>query len=627
MIMDIYIRGKKIRLSPQQAIGKGGEADVYKINKDRAVKVFKQPSHPDYQGSLPEQQAARERLQQHQTKLSQFPTNLPSRAIAPQALATDKRGKTILGYTMPLLTGTTPLLRYGDRQFRTQSGISAQTVANIFKDLHQTVVQIHQVGVIIGDFNDLNVLVLGTAAYLIDADSFQYGQFLCPMFTTRFVDPLLCDPQQQQPILNGTYNRDSDWYAFTVMLMQCLLFVNPYGGVYKPKHKQPKIPHQTRPLKRITVFHAEVRYPKPAIPYHVLPDDLLHYFHRCFHQDVRGQFPRHLLDNLQWSKCLSCGLEHARSNCPQCTQSSPKLTPPAIVTVRGEVKATEIFSTAGVILRVSLVGDRLLWLYWQGGVFQREDDTVILAGELDPNMHFWLSDRSTLVGKQGQVIILNANDFVERIAVDSYDDRPMLQCNQITRYWLQGGQLLREGQLGAEYIGDVLPQQTQFWVGDRFGFGFYRAGNLNVAFVFDAQKQGINDRVKLPRWQGELIDASCIFSRDYCWFTAVVQERGKILHRLYVIQSDGQLIAAATADSTNNSWLTNIWGYCAIGDFLLAPTDEGIVRLEPHNGQIIQTKSFPDTEPFVNSNCQLLAAPKGLYAVSQKQITLLQIKH
>jgi H/ACA ribonucleoprotein complex subunit 3 len=628
--MDIYVRGKKINLSPQQAIGKGGEADIFDIGKGKAVKVFKQPNHPDYQELPLQQQAASDRLQEHQQKLRQFPPNLPSRAIAPEELATDCQGNTLLGYTMPLLKGMNPLLRYSDRSFRTASGIGNQSVVELFRDLHHTVAQIHEAQVAIGDFNDLNVLVAGTAAYLIDVDSFQYGQFLCRVFTTRFVDPLLCDPQQHQPVLQQAHTAHSDWYAFTVMLMQCLLFVDPYGGIYQPKNKQEKVLHTARPLNRITVFHPEVRYPKPAIPYQVLSDDLLQYFYGCFEQDRRGIFPRQLLDKLQWTKCTNCGLEHARLSCPHCTQISRPVTPPRTLTVRGNVTATPIFSTEGVILTATLQGETLHWLYHEQGSFKRENQSVILTGELDLEMQFWLQGKSTLVGKQGQVIAIeplsSGNQSQVRLAVDRYQERPMFQCNAFKRYWLYGGQLFRDGQLGSEYIGDVLSTQTQFWVGSHFGFGFYRAGNLNGAFVFDAKEHAINDQIKFPHWSGQLVEANCLFSETYCWFLTATQEQGRILHRLYVITSAGKVIALAEAERGDGSWLSSLQGKCAVGNFLLAATDAGIVRLEPHNRQIIKTKEFPDTETFVDDRCQLLAASQGLYIVSQQQIIRLQLR-
>jgi tRNA A-37 threonylcarbamoyl transferase component Bud32 len=621
--MDIYINQKRIKLSPRKAIGKGGEADVFKLDRNTAVKIFKPPNHPDYQGLPIEQKAAELRIKEHQIKLKQFPQNLPSNVITPKDLATDQKGNNILGYTMPFVKDSIPLFKYSDRNFRSQSGIENQTIIDIFVHLHQTVSQIHQAKVVIGDFNDLNILILNQQVYLIDADSYQYKNFICKVFTNRFVDPILCDANQHQLILSQSHNNNSDWYSFTVMLMQCLLFVDPYGGIYKPKDKKNKIPHTARPLKRITVFHPEVKYPKPAIPYNILPDELLQYFHSCFEQDYRGQFPLQILENINWTKCVNCGKEHARNTCPFCTHIQPQLTPPTTVIVRGNVKVTQIFVTKGVILTVKLLNNNLAYLYYEKGEFKREDNQIIFQGDLDPNLHFWLKDRSTLVGKQGQVIDINNGT---KLAVDSYQNKPMLRCNSLGRYWLYNGQLLKDGKLGSEYIGDILPEQTQFWLGSHFGFGFYRAGNINIGFIFDAKRSGINDSVKIPYISGELVEANCIFSHRYCWFFLAIQEKGKLIYRVYVIESDGKIIATENAELGDNSWLNNTTGYCAVNQFILVPTDEGIVRVEPNNDKIIITKEFPDTEPFVNSSCQLFASADGLYVVSQQEINLLQIQ-
>ncbi len=379
--MNVYVKGKKINLKPSQVIGKGGEAEVYQFGKDQALKLFKSSNHPDYKQSPQQQQAAQARLAQHQHKLPQFPTQVPSRVIQPQNLVTDLSGNNILGYTMQLLTDAEVLRKYSQRSFR-QVGISGQTVVQIFQDLHQTVAQLHLAQVVIGDFNDLNVLVKANQAYLIDADSFQYGSFPCPVFTARFLDPLLCDPQGNQLSLSKPYSRDSDWYAFNVMLMQCLLLVSPYGGVYRPQDASRRIPQDARPLKRITVFHPEVKYPKPAIPYQVLPDELLHHFSQVFEQDLRQEFPLNLLNNLHWQTCSNCGREYARSSCPDCVTIVP------VTVVQGKVTAQPIFTTSGVILVAQYADSSLRWLYYEQGNYKREDDSHGLNGDLYPYMRF-----------------------------------------------------------------------------------------------------------------------------------------------------------------------------------------------------------------------------------------------
>jgi len=629
--MDVYINGKRIRADPKKAIGKGGEADVFQLDQTTALKLFKLPTHPDYQGLPQEQQTACDRLQSHQQKLLQFPRHLPSRVIAPSALATDKAGKTILGYTMPLLSGTDPLLRYSERSFR-QTGISAQTVVQVFQDLHDTVSKLHFHHVVIGDFNDLNVLVRGTEAYCIDADSFQFESFPCMMFTARFVDPLLCEPNANQPLLQQAPTIDSDWYAFAVMLMQCLLFVDPYGGIYKPKDPNQKILQAARSLHHITVFHPEVHYPKPAIPYRVLPDKLLHYFQQVFVHDRRGEFPRSLLDNLRWTQCSTCGREHARDLCPDC-QQTVLIAVKAVTTVRGTVTATRLFQTEGVILSATVEQGQLQWIYHDCGQFHREDRSRILNGELKPNLHWQIQGKTTLLGYQGQIIIFHPNQPSQRIAVEV--GSLAFATNESTYYWITNGQLLRHSSRSPlptpyfpSYIGDVLPNQTRFWVGSRFGFGFYQAGNLKVAFVFDVDKPGLNDRVQLPTWQGQLIHATCTFSQEYGWLFLTTQAHGQIHYTCVVIRADGSIAASVQIASSTDHWLATIGKKdpgCAIANFLLAATDDGIIRIELQQGKLVHTKTFVDTEPFVDSSCRLLPTNNGLYVINHQTIQLLKL--
>ncbi|MEM9543879.1 MAG: hypothetical protein AAGA60_30900 [Cyanobacteria bacterium P01_E01_bin.42] len=621
--MDIYIKGKRIYLKASQSIGKGGEADVYKLGLNRAVKVFKSPDHPDYQGLSQERQSARERLVEHQQKLRQFPTNLPPRVITPEALVTDKKGNSIKGYTMLLIDNAEVLLRYGERSFRS-GAIANQTVLKIFQDLHQTLTQIHDADVIIGDFNDLNVLVKGTEAYLIDADSFQFNGFYCRVFTAKFVDPLLCDRTASSPIMQSYYNCDSDWYAFSVMLMQCLLFVSPYGGVYKPKKSSQRIPQAARSLKRITIFNPEVKYPKPATPYQVLSDDLLHHFYQVFEEDKRGEFPRSLLDRLHWQKCPSCGVEHARKSCPLCTnlQVIPSVSSIGTKTVRGTVIAELIFQTEGIIIAANSSGSSLQWLYWDNEEFKREDKTVVFTGKLDPHARFRLRGNTTLVGMQRQVITLSPDATPDRLAVDCCGMQAQFATNAIARYWLHNGQLLRDGQLGSEYIGNVLHNQTRFWVGSQFGFGFYRAGNLTVSFVFDARGQGINDRVEISLGSGQLLDADCAFSDRFCWFFWSMQERGRRIQRCALITSDGRVTARYEGDEP---WLQNLHGKCAVNHFLLCGTDAGIVRVEANGDRLFVAKEFPDTEPFIDANTRLFPGADGLYGVDRQAIYRLKM--
>jgi len=614
--MNVIINNKVVRVDPTKAIGKGGEADIYDIGNNIILKLFKTPNHPDLNGFPEEQLGAKLRLQEHQKKLKAFPKNMPSKVISPMDLAMDSK-KQILGYTMKFLKGYEMLLKYSDRKYR--NSISNELVLKTFRDLHSTVNQVHNIGVVIGDFNDLNIMVLNGEAYLIDADSFQFNSFYCRVFTERFVDPLLCNPNENYPVLTSFHNAESDWYAYAVMMMQSFLFVGPYGGVYVPKDKTKRINHATRPLKRITVFDPEVKYPKPAIHYSVLNDDLLQYFHQLFEEDKRGEFPEKLL-NMRWTTCSDCGAVHARNVCPNCA----KYVGAVRETIRGNVSCLKVFQTSGIIV-LSKIGKRLQYLCYDNGSFIREDGSVVVKGNLKPTMRFRIRNNETLIGDKDQFILFNPGNNPEKVVVDSLNLLPMFDTNNQYRYWVYDGRLMRNDVISDKYIGDVLRNQTLFWVGEKFGFGFYRAGSLSVAFVFDTVNSGINDTVKFPNINGFIIDATCYFAGNWCWFLFSVREGARTINRCMIIKDDGKIYEKAEAIDGDGSWLGNIRGKCAAGKFLLSATDNGIMRIEPSNGTLEIVKEFPDTEPFVDSGCHLYPDANGLYVVSRKEIHLLKI--
>jgi hypothetical protein len=317
----VWIDGTRVALDPAALIGQGGEAEVYDLRDGRVLKWWKPVDHPDFEG-LPEQQAAvKRRLAEQPAKLRALPGNLPSAVVAPAgfALAT-KKGGDCVGYVMPKISGV-PLHSFGEPRWRRDNPVGGADVVGALLSLHEAMSGLHRAGVVIGDCNDLNVLVEGRRVHLIDVDSYQYGGFACSMFSERFVDPRLCDAQQLVPV--RPHDTDSDWFAFSVMAFRSLLGVGPWGGVAK------QCPATQRALRRLSILASDVVYPRAAKPLQILPDDLLGVFREWFERDVRGEFPSAALERLRLSRCTSCGEEHARVRCPSCHARA--FVPPSVV--------------------------------------------------------------------------------------------------------------------------------------------------------------------------------------------------------------------------------------------------------------------------------------------------------
>ncbi len=639
--MEYLIGKRRVRPAPSQAIGKGGEADVYNIGEGLALKVFKPPTHPDFAGLPDEQRNAQRRIEEHQAKLPSFPKGLPDHVIVPVELALTRANK-VAGYTMRLLSGADVILNFAKKDWRQGNPqVTDHRILKVFRDLHTTVGALHETDVIIGDFNDLNVMVIGEEAFLIDADSMQFGQFPCRVFTERFVDPRLCDPTKNHPLLVSQHDCGSDWFAYSVMLFQSLLWVGPYGGVYKATQGEPKVGPGERSLKGISILHPNgINYPRPARKPELLPDDLLHYFFEVFEKGHRGVFPVSLLEVLRWTTCTNCGAIHARSSCPLCKMAAPTAVIQRVV-IHGRVKATTVFPSSharGTVLKAVVENGKLKWIYEEQGMLKRETGDVVTRGQLTKGMKFAISGERTLVGMGEKLILFEQNKAPKAIEVDQHGSSPVFDSNTDHVYWSRAGELQRDGILGVdtpERIGNVLQGQSLIWTGETFGFGFYRAGDLFQAFVFDTKnRNSLNDNVKFPRIRGQLVDAHCQFSSQRAWVFTTTQESGRLVNRCVVLDNNGSIQAEAEAEAGDGSWLGNIRGHCAttlpgkggtVRHVLFVPTDEGMVRIEAENGNINETVQFPDTKQWVDSSTHLYLTQDGIAAVTPHSITILQM--
>jgi hypothetical protein len=620
----VYVNNQAVTLSPSMVIGQGGEAVIYRLKGGDVLKLYHAPDDPVFAGDKLAQVAAQLRLDEQQAKLPAFPRALPSQVVAPQGLArATATGGRIIGYTMPYLQDMEVLMSYADKRFRDSHGIDANDVIAIFRNLHNAVSAIHQAKVVIGDFNDLNVLVDNhQTPFLVDADSMQFARFPCRTFTARFVDPLHCAPDKL--VLQSPHDEQTDWYAYATMLFQSLLLLNPYyGGVHRPK-SGPQIRGDARVLQRLTVMSPDVIYPKSAIPLSSLPDDVMDYFMHVYGQDQRGMFPERLLDNLRWTVCISCGLWHARAVCPSC--AAPGVVR-QIISRRGTVTATRLFQTPGQIVFATSQAGTVRYLYHEHGTYKREGDRTVVRGPLDGHIRVRLSGDRTLIARGNQLVTFQPDGTNLARPVDTVGTLPIFDSSSRHTYWIDQGRLQHEGKLAPLTIGTVLHGQTLLWAGEHFGFGFYRAGSLTRGFVFDAVNPGINDSVPLPVLRGTLIDAACAFDVHHVWFMLSMQEEGVIRRYCYVVTDKAEIVATSTADQGDGSWLGDgIRGRMAAGDHLYAATDSGIVRIGFTAGKSLAIDSeFPDTEPFVTAETQLLASHEGILAVSTRTITLLQI--
>jgi len=632
----VYLNGQAIRLSKE--IGAGQEAVVYDMGNGQVAKIYRFPDDPYYAQSLPEQKAAKVRIAMHQKKLAMYPGGLPSNIIVPSNLLTDKQG-IILGYTMRFITGGETLLKYGDMGYRQSMNISNNEIRDIFLGLHDTVRSLHAKKVIIGDFNDLNILVKHKQVYMIDTDSYQFGPWISTMYTEKFVDPLICDTvvTHNNPVWTMTrnHNYNGDWYGFSALLFKSLLFVDPYGGIYKPKDANKRMKQQLRPSRRINVFDSEVVYPKHAYPYNVLDANSLRYFQDIFNKDIRGEFPRALLSNMHWNMCNACGIEYANPVCPVCNAGRVHVFAP--ISVSGNVQIKEVFVTNGTIMFADVQHGKLVYVYHENDQYRRETDRVVISGTLSRGLHIAINGTSTVLSESHTMAIIDQSGKSQKMFIDCVGTRAVCDANANQIYWVENGNIYKANPLGLEYspinIGQAIVDNTLLWTGDKFGFGIYKAGNILQGFIFDDTSKVINDKVNLPFIKGEIIDAKTYISNDIAWFMIASKDQSQYINHCIVIDKHGKILTHITDEIENKSWLSHIKGKSAIGNYLFCPTDDGIMRIsidpaiagQAPNGQL-ETKVFVDTENYVNEQSSLLVSPMGIYVIKRNKILLVSMK-
>lgn len=595
--MKVYVNGQAINLNQKNSLGVGGEAEVIRY-KDKAVKIY-------HNGVL-----TKDRIE----KLSHFPDNLPDNVLAPQSLVRSKSGK-IKGYIMDAVLGAEAFAMLSNKKFRRQ--FPANKVNSLFINAYYTLKKLHSLGLIVGDYNDMNLLFLSgdkvNKAVYIDADSMQFDKYACMVATEQYLDPKLYGVDLS---LKPVFTKYNDYYSFAVMLFRSLLFVSPYGGIHK---NYPTF------LKRaqacISVFNKEVMYPKAALPFKVLPDDLLQEFYEIFEKGKREDFPINLIEELEWKKCEDCGMTHARSQCP-CKMYDKEPVLKSRIIVNRSCRASVIFRTKGRILftKQEYKNDKLKYIYEEYETLKREDGTIIMKGSVDKDIRFDIMGKTTLIAKNGNIALIRNSDVVEMTKSELYNNHTVFSASGRDYFRIVEGVLMNRNLM----VANLLENQSWIKAGTNFGFGFYRIGLKSNYFIFPVSGKGIKD-IELPDIEGQLIEADCLFSDTHLLLLLSTLNKGKKINIMYLLNKEGELIAGKKENALDSMMLSSIQGKALLGDKVLSTTDEGLLLLDTNNGKLEGIKLFKDTEPFVNTECQIYPASGGVYVVSQSEIKLLEL--
>ena len=213
---DFVYQGRTpIRLT--ERIGDGGEGNVYKTNKNENVvaKIY----------------SDKKMTSRKQSKIEMIiAAGLSIDGVCfPTARLYNSKG-VFVGYLMPKAEGE----KLGTSVFRGEKGMKRffgswkrSDLVTLAITILSTIKKIHDLGILIGDINGLNILVKSpTEVYFVDTDSFQINEYPCPVGTLDFTAPEI-QGKDYKCILRSVGNEN---FAIAVLLFRLLMFgESPYA--------------------------------------------------------------------------------------------------------------------------------------------------------------------------------------------------------------------------------------------------------------------------------------------------------------------------------------------------------------------------------------------------------------
>lgn len=307
----VYDEGQLVRLTDQELIGAGGEGAVYAVGPV-AYKVYHETSR-----ALPAAKIV------ELSRIAHTHVNKPERPI------TNSRG-VVVGYRTTFAANCKTLCEVSTRAYRDRNGLTISHMEAIVQDMETILHKVHEAGVVVVDFNDLNVLVRSShrEVVLIDLDSAQ-----TPSFDVTAIMDIVRDPLAPP----GRYKSDSDWFAFAVLAFRAFTSSGPYRGFHPAGGQE-----LDRKDKGRSAFDTGARLPVSAFPLDVIP---------ARYRD--------------WMRLV---LSHKLRAAPGCTPITAMPLQTATYAAQGRVLvAVELGrSGGGQVLRAWMVGTKLVVLTTEG---------------------------------------------------------------------------------------------------------------------------------------------------------------------------------------------------------------------------------------------------------------------
>ncbi|MBR5205209.1 MAG: hypothetical protein IKW32_08400 [Bacteroidaceae bacterium] len=219
--MTLYTEQQKKVYITDKPLGSGGEGAVYALDPRSEIPDTDKLVAKIYEGCF----GKRLKLEYLQTVLADTVRHISF----PYELLYDKNGK-CKGFVMKRVTGVSLYETAFIPKLVKILGWNRVDLTILARRILERFIELHQVGVLMGDINPFNILVdqEKLLPYFIDVDSYQTYNEPCTVYTEEFLSPRLTE------IVGGSeaFLRDmeDEYYAITVLLFKIFLVgKNPYA--------------------------------------------------------------------------------------------------------------------------------------------------------------------------------------------------------------------------------------------------------------------------------------------------------------------------------------------------------------------------------------------------------------
>jgi len=265
--MKVVVKGQgAVSLTQQDYVAEGGQGKVY-AKGGMAYKVYHDPSSMIPEGKIQEL------------------TPLPSPPFSrPHDLLVQPKTGQVIGYTTRFVDDAWVLCQLFPRSFRDREGLTHKHTFHLAQAMRDGIQTAHKANILLVDGNEMNFLVDQKFKNLafIDTDSYQ---------TKSYPAVAIMDSIRDRR-MNHThdFNEGTDWFSFAVVAFQLLVGIHPYKG----KHPNLK-GFDARMKANVSVFHRDVRVPKAAYSFEVIPADWRAWFEAVLDRGERCPPPGGLL--------------------------------------------------------------------------------------------------------------------------------------------------------------------------------------------------------------------------------------------------------------------------------------------------------------------------------------------